>query len=70
MIVTFSYEATMDPLTRRMREVEKPGRLELAIVEWQRQLVRRRERTTAKRLESSGGEEAGRQMLPDNSAAA
>ena len=68
MIVTFSYETTMDPLSRRMREVEKPGRLELAIVEWQRQLVRRREAATAKRLQSSGGEEAGTQMLRDSAA--
>jgi hypothetical protein len=31
----------MDRLTRITQQPEKPGRLQLAIVEWQRQLVER-----------------------------
>ena len=34
-------EATMDALRRVTQEAEKPGRLHLAIVEWQRQLIAR-----------------------------
>jgi hypothetical protein len=33
----------MDSLTRLTREREKPGRLQLAILEWQRQLIAKRE---------------------------
>jgi hypothetical protein len=33
----------MDALTRVTRQAEKPGRLQLAIVEWQRQLTAQRE---------------------------
>lgn len=29
----------MPPFTRTMRPVERPGRLHLAILEWQRQLI-------------------------------
>ena len=36
-------EATMDRLTRVTQQSEKPGRLQLAIVEWQRQLIEKRE---------------------------
>jgi hypothetical protein len=36
-------EATMDTLTRVTQQAEKPGRLELAIVEWQRQLKQKRD---------------------------
>jgi hypothetical protein len=40
----------MDALTRTTREAEKPGRLQLAILEWQRELVAKREvRTEDKR---------------------
>ena len=35
-------EATMDRLTRVTQQSEKPGRLQLAIVEWQRQLIEKR----------------------------
>jgi uncharacterized protein YigA (DUF484 family) len=31
----------MDALTRVTQKAEKPGRLQLAIVEWQRQLIAR-----------------------------
>jgi hypothetical protein len=34
-------EATVDVLRRVTQEAEKPGRLHLAIVEWQRQLIAR-----------------------------
>jgi hypothetical protein len=33
----------MDALTRGTQQAEKPGRLQLAIAEWQRQLVAQRE---------------------------
>jgi hypothetical protein len=33
----------MDVFTRITQQAEKPGRLQLAIIEWQRQLVARRE---------------------------
>jgi uncharacterized protein YigA (DUF484 family) len=33
----------MDALTRVTQQAEKPGRLQLAIVEWQRQLIAERE---------------------------
>jgi hypothetical protein len=33
----------MDALTRVTQLVEKPGRLQLAITEWQRQLIEKRE---------------------------
>ena len=33
----------MDALTRVTQRAEKPGRLELAIIEWQRQLIEKRE---------------------------
>jgi hypothetical protein len=33
----------MEKFSRDSREAEKPGRLQLAIVEWQRQLVAKRE---------------------------
>jgi hypothetical protein len=36
-------EATMDALTRVTQRAEKPGRLQLAIIEWQRQLIEKRE---------------------------
>lgn len=36
----------MDALRRVTQKAEKPGRLELAIVEWQRQLVAKREAGT------------------------
>ena len=36
----------MDALTRVTQQAEKPGRLQLAIVEWQRQLIAQREART------------------------
>jgi hypothetical protein len=36
-------EASMDALTRVTQRAEKPGRLQLAIIEWQRQLIEKRE---------------------------
>ena len=33
----------MDALTRDTQRAEKPGRLQLAIIEWQRQLIAKRE---------------------------
>lgn len=33
----------MDALTRVTQRAEKPGRLQLAIIEWQRQLIEKRE---------------------------
>jgi hypothetical protein len=36
-------EGTMDALSRITQQTEKPGRLQLAIIEWQRQLVAKRE---------------------------
>ena len=33
----------MDALTRVIQRAEKPGRLQLAIIEWQRQLIEKRE---------------------------
>jgi hypothetical protein len=36
-------EAAMDALTPVTQQAEKPGRLQLAIVEWQRQLLEKRE---------------------------
>jgi hypothetical protein len=33
----------MDALTRVAQQAEKPGRLQLAIAEWQRQLIAQRE---------------------------
>ena len=61
----------MSVLIRQIQEAEKRGRLELAIVEWQRQLVRRREAQTAGRLESGDGDAASRRLhvLQDYSAA-
>lgn len=61
----------MNALTRRM-EAEKPGRLELAIVEWQRQLVRRREAQIAGTPESGSGNAASwsMQVPQDHSAGA
>jgi hypothetical protein len=58
--------------TRRIQETEKPGRLHLAIIEWQRELVRRREAQRAVRADSSGSasDSAGAQMLQDQSSAA
>lgn len=52
----------MSVLIRQIQEAEKRGRLELAIVEWQRQLVRRREAQTAVRVESGGGDAASRSV--------
>jgi hypothetical protein len=40
----------MDALTRVTQRAEKPGRLQLAIVEWQRQLIARREAQPIGRL--------------------
>jgi hypothetical protein len=37
----------MDGLTRVTQQAEKPGRLQLAIVEWQRQLIAQREARTS-----------------------
>jgi hypothetical protein len=48
-------EATMDALTRVTKRAEKPGRLELAIIGWQRQLIEDREARTGdeKRAEAA-----------------
>jgi hypothetical protein len=43
-------ETTMDGLTRIAQQAEKPGRLQLAIVEWQRQLIAKREARMAETL--------------------
>jgi hypothetical protein len=40
-------EATMKAQSRIDKSAEKPGRLELAILEWQRQLVRARQSVAA-----------------------
>jgi hypothetical protein len=40
----------MDRLIRITQQAEKPGRLQLAIVEWQRQLVAKREALKAEPL--------------------
>ena len=42
----------MDALTRVIQQTEKPGRLQLAIVEWQRQLVAKREAHTVEQMRS------------------
>jgi len=39
-------EATMEMLKRVPQRAEKPGRLQLAIIEWQRQLIEKREART------------------------
>jgi hypothetical protein len=36
-------EGTMDRLTRITQQADRPGRLQLAIIEWQRQLIAKRE---------------------------
>jgi hypothetical protein len=36
---TEALEGTMAPFTRSIRPVDRPGRLHLAILEWQRQLI-------------------------------
>jgi hypothetical protein len=38
-IETDHWEDTMAPFTRSIRPVDRPGRLHLAILEWQRQLI-------------------------------
>jgi hypothetical protein len=38
----------MDALRRVTQEAEKPGRLHLAIVEWQRQLIAREAQSTVR----------------------
>ena len=52
----------MSVLIRQIQETEKRGRLELAIVEWQRQLVRRREAQMGGRLESGSDDAASRSV--------
>jgi hypothetical protein len=47
----------MEALTRVSQQAEKPGRLQLAIVEWQRQLIAKREARTEPLI--YGGERAG-----------
>ena len=62
----------MDARIGDAQSAEKPGRLQLAIVEWQRQLVQRREARILGQPKSNGGaDESGRgQVLQDRSAAA
>jgi hypothetical protein len=40
-------EETMPAFTRTIRAVERPGRLQLAIVEWQRQLLEMKRQSAA-----------------------
>jgi hypothetical protein len=47
-------EGTMLESRRLAQPVEKPGRLELAIAEWQRQLVERAKVTYVERREPTG----------------
>ena len=49
----------MDALRRATQEAEKPGRLQLAILEWQRQLVARREAPLVGRLREPDHQEFG-----------
>lgn len=62
----------MNAVNRRPGQADKPGRLELAIVEWQRQLVRKREAEIAGRLEpcSSNADSGNAGVLQDHSATA
>lgn len=62
----------MNAEKRAIPRMEKPGRLELAIREWQRQLMLRREAQITERAESdnSAGTASGIQVLRDHSAAA
>jgi hypothetical protein len=50
----------MDQLRRVTQEAEKPGRLHLAIVEWQRQLLARREAGLVGRLKEPDYERLAR----------
>lgn len=50
----------MDALRRVTQEAEKPGRLHLAIVEWQRQLIARREAQLVGRLKDPDYERLAR----------
>jgi hypothetical protein len=50
----------MHELRRVTQEVEKPGRLHLAIVEWQRQLIARREARLVGRLKEPDYERLAR----------
>lgn len=61
----------MNRRLEKAEKVEKPGRLELAIIEWQRQLVGRRKAETASWLESaSSGGDSRSTEVQDHSAAA
>jgi hypothetical protein len=44
----------MDALTRVTQQAEKPSRLQLAIIEWQRQLIAKREVRKAEPLIHGG----------------
>ena len=50
-------EAEMEPMTRASEPVEKPGRLMLAIAEWQRLLVARRESLVDRSIIEALGED-------------
>ena len=50
----------MDALTRVTQQTEKPGRLHLAILEWQRQLVAARQAQPIGRLKEPDYERLGK----------
>lgn len=52
-------EDTMAPFTRSIRPVDRPGRLHLAILEWQRQLIE------MKRPVATAGSYRGPQLVAD-----